>query len=136
MTPMMSLVIDGVLALLLVAAIAVCALVYRKLRIIKEGQGELRGLVTQLNKAVGQAEKSVSDLKQNASNAELKLSSEITRAKTMSDELKMITEAGNNLADRIENRLVRSKDTDANKAKMDVGKKEQRELLSALREAR
>lgn len=136
-----NLVVDGVLALLLVAAIVVCFFVYRRLGTIKEGQAELRLLVDQLNHAVVEAQRSVANLKQSAAEVEGRLQVETKRASSLADELGLITEAGNNLADRIERGLTgagQQSRTDAGVASTEQvrEKQQQKEILSALREAR
>jgi len=133
-----ALIIDGVLSLLLVAAIIACVVVYRRLGTIRAGQTELKGLVEDLNSAVSTAQRSVIDLKSSASEVETRLRDASVKASAMSDELSMITESGNNLADRIERGLIGAGKT----AERDIGvvptgkKKQQQEILAALREAR
>lgn len=136
-----SLLIDGMLSVLLVAVIFVCFFVYRRLGTIKEGQAELRILVDQLNHAVVEAQRSVGSLKQSAAEVEGRLQIETRKASSLADELGLITEAGNNLADRIERGLT----SGSNKKnpgqyehvpQADPEKKQQKEILAALREAR
>lgn len=136
-----NLVVDGVLALLLLAAIVVCFFVYRRLGTIKEGQAELRLLVDQLNNAVVEAQRSVANLKQSAAEVEGRLQVETKRASSLADELGLITEAGNNLADRIERGLTgagQQSRSDASQGSTEQvrEKQQQKEILSALREAR
>lgn len=136
-----SLLVDGALALLLITVIVVCSFVYRRLGTIKEGQAELRRLVDQLNHAVVEAQRSVANLKQSASEVEGRLQVETRKASVLADELGLITEAGNNLADRIERGLTSARSTteaapsEASTSKAQE-KKQQKEILSALREAR
>ena len=155
MSPIINIMIDGVLAILLIAAIVACWFVYQRLAVIKNGQHELKILIDNLNAAVLNARSSVSDLKGASLEMEARLQGEVRRAQTMSDELTIITEAGNNLADRIDAGLTRnptSKEPGPSSAAMDYGeqdvfsepvesqdsnaRKEQKELLAALREAR
>lgn len=145
MDAMSSLLVDGVLALLLVAVIVVCAFVYRRLGTIKEGQAELRLLVDQLNNAVVEAQRSVANMKQSAAEVESRLQVETRKASTLADELSLITEAGNNLADRIERGLTGTvsrggtedaPQAEAEGAESSAGQKQQKEILAALREAR
>ncbi len=136
-----SLLIDGTLAFLLVAVIFVCFLVYRRLGTIKEGQAELRILVDQLNHAVVEAQRSVANLKQSAAEVEGRLQIETRKASSLADELGLITEAGNNLADRIERGLIGGNEaaqtvTSGFSVQPEPGKKQQKEILAALREAR
>lgn len=137
------LIVDGVLAALLVAAIVVSVIVYRRLSTIREGQEELRQLVDRLNVAVVDAQRSVGNIRQAALDAEEKLENRIKKANSIADELGMITEAGNNLADRIERGLTggrTSQSSAAEPAGMEdeprASKKQQQEILAALREAR
>lgn len=132
-----ALIVDIILALLLAGAIVACFVVYRRLNTIRQGQDELKLLVDQLNKAAVEAQRSVAGLKASADEVEQRLSAERQKAGILADELAMITEAGNNLADRIEKGLTSGK-TD-NKGAVPEGKaskKQQQEILAALREAR
>jgi len=132
------LMVDGFLALLLIAAIVVYIMVYKRLGTIRTGQAELKTLVDQLNNAAVEAQRSVAGLKSSAEEIESRLKLEGQKATAMADELALITEAGNNLANRIEKGL-----TGAN-ATADIpvptekkeSKKQQQEILAALREAR
>ncbi len=131
-------IVDGVLALLLISSITVSIIVYRRLGTIREGQAQLRTLVDDLNKAVQDAQRSVAGLKQSAVDVEERLQSQVQRAGALADELGMITEAGNNLADRIERRLTgNAPKTEAAEAPTKkASSKQQQEILAALREAR
>lgn len=134
-------IVDGVLAVLLIAVIVVSTIVYRRLSTIREGQEQLRQLVDSLNNAVVDAQRSVGNIRQAALDADEKLGSQIKRARSMAEELSMITEAGNNLADRIEQGLTGDRAPASGKATAESGepkanKKQQQEILAALREAR
>lgn len=138
-----NMIVDGVLAILLIAVIVVSSIVYRRLATIKEGQEQLRQLVDSLNNAVVDAQRSVGNLRQAALDAEEKLETRIKKANSMADELGMITEAGNNLADRIERGLTGGADAPKGSSASATGqgepqasKKQQQEILAALREAR
>ena len=132
-----ALIIDVILALLLVGAIVACFIVYRRLNTIRQGQDELKVLVDQLNNAAVEAQRSVAGLKASADEIEQRLSAERQKAGILADELAMITEAGNNLADRIEKGLTSGKaePRDA-EPETKASKKQQQEILAALREAR
>lgn len=106
MSPMWSIAIDSVLVVLLVAAIISSILVYKKLVNLRDGQAEMKKLVDDLNNAVIEAQRSVGSLKHTAVEAESTLQTQVQKAKGLSEELLMITEAGNNLADRIEKGLT------------------------------
>ncbi len=134
-------IVDGILAILLIAAIVVSSVVYHRLSTIREGQEQLRQLVDSLNNAVVDAQRSVGNIRQAALDADEKLGSQIKRARSMAEELSMITEAGNNLADRIEQGLTGERAPASSKAAAEsaepkANKKQQQEILAALREAR
>ena len=141
------LLLDGILALLLVAVIVACVIVYRRLGTIKAGQSELKLLVDQLNGAALVAQRSVEGLAASASDIESRLKLESDKASRIADELSLMTEVGNNLADRIANTIekdhgVSGSDTSTTAQGENMGsgrtegKKQQREILAALREAR
>lgn len=135
-------IVDAVLAVLLVAAIIVSTIVYRRLGTIRDGQAELRALVDSLNTAVIDAQRSVGNLRQAAQEIEGRLDAKTAKAATIADELGMITEAGNNLADRIERGLTSGRAAESGRggaepvAETQASKKQQQEILAALREAR
>ncbi len=130
-------IVDGVLAVLLVTAIVVSIIVYKRLGTIREGQAQLRELVDELNRAVVNAQSSVAGLKKSAVEVEEILQARVQKASALADELGMITEAGNNLADRIERGLTSAKRGEATQTKAEkAGSKQQQEILAALREAR
>lgn len=141
---MAGLIVDGVLALLLVLAIVSCWVVYARLGTIREGQAELKMLTDRLNNAVVDAQRGIANLKHSAQEMEGKLGGEIRKARALSDELKLITEAGNNLADRIERGLTGGNSqpaaapqaTPAEEPEKAAGSRQQKEILAALREAR
>jgi len=132
------LLIDGFLALLLIAAIILFYLVHSRLGAIREGQSELKKLVDSLNDATAQAQNSVVGLNATAEEIEHKLKLESQKATSIMDELSLMTEAGNNLADRIEKGLTRNTEGSGTAAGSGTkeNKKQQKEILAALREAR
>jgi hypothetical protein len=137
MTDFYGLIVDGLLALLLVATITACFIVYKRLSTIKDGQAELQRLVRDLNAAAQQAQKGVAGLKASAEEVEGRLALERQKAVAMADELSLITESGNNLANRIEQGLTsRNSDVEAPKTEKTASKKQQQAILAALREAR
>lgn len=101
-------IIDLVLAILLLAAIGSSFFLHQRIKAFRKGQEELAGLVGQLNEATNQARASVAELKSNGLVVEEHLKSEITKARAMADELSLITEAGDSLADRLERGLTGS----------------------------
>jgi methyl-accepting chemotaxis protein len=134
MTPLMELIIDGILAVLLISVIIVCNIVYRRLQTIRDGQTEMRELMDSLNVSVLQAQKSVKDISASSNDVEERIGNQVAKASKLVDELTLITEAGNNLADRID-RNIANYGSDKSEAVETTGK-QQKEILAALKEAR
>ena len=131
------LIVDAILAALLVVAIVMCFIVTRRLGTIKAGQAELTSLVDQLNSAVTNAQRGVVNLRSSAEEVEGQLKLERRKAEAIADELSLMVESGNNLANRIEGGLTGptsvAQSVQVPKAK-DL--KKQEEILAALKEAR
>lgn len=106
LSPLTDLIVNGVLAVLLVVATVACVMVYRRLETIRKSQSEMAHLVSGLNNAVLDAQRSIAELKHVAAQSEAELKVSIDKARKISDELSLISEAGNNLADRIERNLT------------------------------
>ncbi|MEX1147280.1 MAG: DUF6468 domain-containing protein [Sphingomonadales bacterium] len=98
----MQLTIEAVMATLLVVTIAYCYRLHRHLSVLREEQEALSDLITGLNQATTRAQDGVFQLRSFAQEAEENLKRECTRARALADELSVITEAGSNLADRID----------------------------------
>lgn len=134
-------IIDLILVVLLLAAIGSSFLLHRRINVFRKGQEELAELVGQLNEATNQARASVAEMKSNGLVVEEHLKSEITKARALADELSLITEAGDSLADRLERRLTGSGSTVAASAESaadgDQSEDENKSaFFSALKEAR
>ncbi|RMD88451.1 MAG: hypothetical protein D6807_05710 [Alphaproteobacteria bacterium] len=125
------LIIDLVLVLLLGAVLVACIRVNRGLVTIREGQAELASLAGRLDSATRQAREAITELKAESSRVEKDLSSEVRKARALADELLVITEAGENLASRLEERL-----TGESRAVEGENGGEGPRVIHALREAR
>jgi len=107
--PLISLSIDVVLMVLLVVAIWQARAAQRALRSIRGSQAELSSVVEALNRSITEAQTGVAHLKTVAEQTDENLRAQIRSATTLKDELVMITEAGNSLADRIDAGLAAKK---------------------------
>ena len=125
------LAIDGVLIALLVAVLWACWRVNARLGEIRSGQAELADLAMRLEGLTGKARGALADLRTGSEAAETGLKGEIRRARALADELTLITEAGDNLASRLEQRLMPDREETAA-----VGERRGGAVLHALREAR
>lgn len=95
------LVLDVLVAVLLGVTVAYCFLLNRRLGALRNGQDGLLKVVRELNGATEQARLSIRNLQEAGDTVGEKLTSQVAGAKALSDELTMIVEAGNNLADRL-----------------------------------
>jgi hypothetical protein len=106
MTIDLNLIVSAVLGVLLVAMIVSAWRLNRKIEILRDGQGELRGLVDALNSATERAQGGIVQLRTAAKECEQELSKETSKARALADELALITAAGDDLADRLEKKLT------------------------------
>ncbi len=105
MTADPGLVLEGLVAVLLLATIVYCAILYHRLAGLRGGQEEMQRLVAEFDKATARAQAGVAELK--AANAAIldDLRAESRTARALADELSVLTESGARLADRIEGGL-------------------------------
>ncbi|GAK32873.1 hypothetical protein AQ1_00748 [alpha proteobacterium Q-1] len=141
MTEMTGLALDATLIVLLAAVLYACIRVNSRLQEMRKGQNELAGLVDRLENATTQAKESIANLRKMGGEADENLQSSTRKARAMADELTLITEAGNNLADRLEKKLTAkaardSAETAATEEKVTPIRSGRPDLLKALKEAR
>jgi ABC-type transporter Mla subunit MlaD len=101
-----ALFLNLVIAGLLVVTIGYCWQLNRRLSTLRQGREELVALVTSLNQVTQRAEAGISALQAMAKDAGAELQKTVKKAQDLRDELALITETGNNLANRLENRLT------------------------------
>ena len=144
-----TLLLDFLVAGLLVATLYYCVRLERRLRAFRTGQDGLREVVDRLNASTENARQSIEGLKQAAGVAAEQLEKRVRGAEALIDEMKVIVEAGNNLANRLEARLTgagkpnaaeslqpaSAPEREAKVAAMPQAAREER-ILRALREAR
>lgn len=97
-----SLVADGVIALLLGVTIYYCYLVNKKLSALRSGKDELKQVIEGLTLATDNAQTSIEQLKNAGRDVIGNLDLRVTDGRALGDELSLMIEAGNNLADRLE----------------------------------
>ena len=98
----LSLIVELLLSALLVLTLGYCALLERKLSLLRKGQDGLKETITELNTAITNAGVSMRMLKAAAAGATEKLEEEISRGRGLADELAVLTASGERIADRIE----------------------------------
>jgi hypothetical protein len=92
MTP--ELIADGLLALLLCAALAAILRLEIRLRTIRNGQAEMARTAQELNAAAHRAEAAIRGLRATADGAGQDLDARIARARALADELSLLAERG------------------------------------------
>lgn len=96
-----TLLLDVLVATLLSATIFYCWQLNRRLVVLRGGHDELRLLIENLNEATRRAQVATVELKSSSDTVGTRLNGQMAGARALVDELKMIVEAGNTLADRV-----------------------------------
>jgi len=97
-----SVVADGVIAILLGVTIFYCFLVNKKLQALRSGKDELKGVIEGLSVATANAQTSIEQLKHAGRDVIGSLDQSVRDGRGLADELSLMIEAGNNLANRLE----------------------------------
>lgn len=100
------LILDGVVAILLGAVVWYCILLNHRLGNLRAGHEELSRLIGGLNRAISKAQDSVKSLKRTSIEALEELNRNVDAARAVRDELSFIIGSGNNLAERLEEKLT------------------------------
>lgn len=146
---MVSLLLDGLVAVLLVATIAYAALLNRRLGILRKGKEELREIVNSFDTAMTRIETGLGKLKQAGNPTSGELKELVAEARALRDELSFLLDRGGALADRLEKSTkVRSRNGNGRPRPASEGRYQPRqgagseasvaaqELLAALRATR
>lgn len=95
-------IMDVVLCLLLLTALAGGYVLNRRLLAIRQERGQMEAMIRSLTATVDQAEKSIHALRVAAQEAESSLNEKVRQGRALADELVIITQAGEDLANRLE----------------------------------
>ena len=96
-------IIDVILAVLLAGVIGAAFVLDRRLVVLRSGQNEMSGLIARLSAVTDAARRAVVELKSASGDTQEELQSAISKATGLTDELTLIVEAGDSLADRLAN---------------------------------
>jgi Tfp pilus assembly protein PilO len=133
--------IEAVVAALLAVTVGYCFVLNRRLRDLRGSQGEMRQLIEEFTVAMRDAEAGLNELRISGQAITRDLSEQLAKGRALHDELKIMTESGNVLADRIERGLV-GRGSGARSASGfermgdDERSESERELIEALRQSR
>lgn len=96
-----SLVMEIALSALLAATLVYCAILERRLAMLRKGQDGLKETFVELNTAIVSAGASMRALKESANAAAGTLDDRLSRARAMADELSVLLASGERIAERI-----------------------------------
>jgi hypothetical protein len=99
---MASLLLEGLLAVLLVATIAYAAMLDRRLRTLRQSRDEMQALLASFTAATAHAQAGLLSLRETSQAASQEMQGDIERAKALRDDLSFLVDRGNSLADRLE----------------------------------
>lgn len=96
-----SLIVEIMLSVLLLATVIYCALLERRLSALRKGQDGLKETIAELNRAIISASVSMRTLRATADDAGKILQEQIGKARGMIDELSLLNVSGERIAQRI-----------------------------------
>lgn len=97
----LGLLLEIIVCVFLAATIGYCAMLDRRLRAMRSGQDGLRDLIAALNTSTAHAVTAIDGLKQASSATNDELGERMRRAGALADELALMIEAGERIADRL-----------------------------------
>ena len=102
---MLSLVVDGALAILLLAVLGIGLRLLRSLRQLRSEDNQIERLIEALDAATERAAGALDGLRQTAEASAQRLAGELAAAQRLLDELQFLTSRGDQLADRLEEQI-------------------------------
>lgn len=97
-------ILESVVAILLLVTVGYCYVLDRRLQALRSGREELLGVVQNLDAAIGRAQTTILDLKANAGDTARVLEGRIDKAQGLADELSLMVQSGNSIAERLADR--------------------------------
>jgi Domain of unknown function (DUF6468) len=106
---MLTLAVDGLIVALLLAALVLGLRLQQSLRGLRRGNGEMTQLIEALGRASGRAEAALDGLRQTAASTSERLARDVAGAQRLLDDLRFLSERGEQLADRLEEQIRRAR---------------------------
>ena len=110
---MLSLVGDGVVAVLLIATISYAAVLNRRLGVLRGDRAKLEALIQSLSVAAARAEVGIAGLKTAAEDVGRQLDKKTEEGRGLRDDLAYLLERGHGVADRLEDTIRARRDAGA-----------------------
>jgi len=105
----LGLVLDCLIVILLIATITYSARLAIYLKRFKNNRDELQGIITELSQHIDKANQAVESLHEAADEAGHDLQARINKASQMGDELNMMVQSGDVLANRLEDLAIKNR---------------------------
>lgn len=99
---LLSMILDGTVILLLAAVIFFASRLSLYLRDFRAGRKDMEKLIRELSSSVEKADRAMAGLRESARESGRDLQAMINEAAALTDELQLMSEAGNNMARRLE----------------------------------
>lgn len=99
-------ILEALVAVLLAVTVVYCFILNRRLSALRGAQEEMLKLTNDFSLAMTKAQAGIHELRQAGAQVGQELQERVGEARAMRDELKSITQTGNDLADRLEHGLV------------------------------
>ena len=128
--------LEIMVAALLVVTVGYCWQLNRRLGALRGAQGELGRLLHEFGRATQSAESAIAELKRASGETAGQLEDRVREARALRDELSVMTQAGNGLAERLERGASSRRPAEDQSARPRQRSESERELLAALRQAR
>ena len=97
----LDMLLEIIVCVFLAATIGYCAVIDRRLRAMREGQDGLRDLVSSLSNATQQAMSAIAHLREASDATGKTLTDQVKRGQALTDELSVMMQAGNDIANRL-----------------------------------
>ncbi|NBB84030.1 MAG: hypothetical protein GVY28_11575, partial [Alphaproteobacteria bacterium] len=102
MTEHYGLILDSLVVILLIATIVYAAMLNRRLAGLRDNRAELEQAVRSFGEAAGKADAGIKALKRTAEETGQRLQKDVDRGEALKDELSLLVETAELLADRLE----------------------------------
>ena len=97
-------ILEAIVAILLMVTVGYCFVLDRRLQALRSGREELQKVVEDLNGSIARAQTTILDLKANAGDTARILEDRVAKAQGLADELALMVQSGNSIAERLADR--------------------------------
>ncbi len=97
-------ILEAIVAILLMVTVGYCFVLDRRLQALRSGREELQKVVEDLNGSIARAQTTILDLKANAGDTARILEERVSKAQGLADELALMVQSGNSIAERLADR--------------------------------